>query len=410
MINKIKNRKILYIILSIVLILVCTLTMAYAVLSVTLNISGSAEVAASNWDIHFENINVTTGSSGSVPTIKDNTTVNFTTTLNMPGDYYIFTVDIVNDGSIDAMIDSIEKKPTLTTEQTKYINYVIEYENNDELNSKQLLESGSYVRLKVKVQYRKDITTSELPTTSTTLNLSFKVIYTQASENGITTITDNGSSALKVVSGDLNTQGSEICIGEECFYLINNDGVTVTMLAKYNLMVGNKVTSYELESSSAEYSSLENPTGIQNMDAKASVLENLEPMLPWYGTINFSSTNYWAENTTPYPKYVYNSNSVLYTYIENYKLYLENKNVNIDNARLISFEELETLKCDSVNRNCSDAPSLIYSTSYWTGSANDSNSLWYVLTNKNYLYFSDIHLIEFILGIRPVIELPLSEF
>ena len=107
MINKIKNRKILYIILSIVLILVCTLTMAYAVLSVTLNISGSAEVAASNWDIHFENINVTTGSSGSVPTIKDNTTVNFTTTLNMPGDYYIFTVDIVNDGSIDAMIYSI---------------------------------------------------------------------------------------------------------------------------------------------------------------------------------------------------------------------------------------------------------------------------------------------------------------
>ena len=39
----------------------------------------------------------------------------------------------------------------------------------------------------------------------------------------------------KIVSGDLNTVGSEICIGEECFYLMYNDGYNVTMFAKHNL-------------------------------------------------------------------------------------------------------------------------------------------------------------------------------
>ena len=52
------NRITLYIILSIVIILVFTLTVVYAVLSITLNISGNTEVTAASWNIHFNNIQV----------------------------------------------------------------------------------------------------------------------------------------------------------------------------------------------------------------------------------------------------------------------------------------------------------------------------------------------------------------
>lgn len=412
MMDKIKNRKILYVILSIILISIFTLTIAYAVLTVTLNISGSAEIAASNWNIHFENINVTTGSSGSIPIIKDNTTVNFSTTLNMPGDYYIFTVDVVNNGTIDAMIDSITKTPTLTADQAKYINYVIEYENGDTISAKQLVESGEYVRIKVKVQYRKDITTSDIPTSQTTLNLSFKVNYIQAAETDTTTVTDNGTYALKVVSGDLNTPGSEICIGEECFYLINNDGITVSMLAKYNLMVGNKVTGLDTMTGVSEYEKLETETGIQDASALGAVVNGMDAIFPFYGTFGFSTTTYWLESVTVYPQYVYNSNSEIYQYVESYKSYLETAGVDINAARLISIDELDSLKCNHSTKTCELAPSWVYSTSYWTGTADENNGIWYVVTNAYFNAFAGGYSMENmpIAGIRPVIDIPLSEF
>ena len=48
---------------------------------------------------------------------------------------------------------------------------------------------------------------------------------------------------IKVVSGDYDTVGSEICIDTECFYVISSDDTSVTMLSKYNLYVGNECTS-----------------------------------------------------------------------------------------------------------------------------------------------------------------------
>ena len=86
--------------------------------------------------------------------------------LKQPGDVYIFSVDIVNGGSIDAMIDSIEKMPTLTSKQAKYLNYTIEYQNREAINAKQLVEKNSSVRIKVKVEFRNDISASDLPSTS----------------------------------------------------------------------------------------------------------------------------------------------------------------------------------------------------------------------------------------------------
>ena len=314
------NRKTLYVILCIVLISVFSLTVAYSALNAVLNISGNAKVSSANWDIHLDNVKVTSGSvNGTTPSITSPTTATFSTTLNMPGDFYEFTIDVVNDGSIDAMIDSVTKEPTLTEAQAKYLNYIIEYQNGESINTKQLVAKNSFVRLKVKVEYRKDISASDLPTTSETLNLAFTVNYVQSDGTG-TSVPNNGESILKVVSGDLETVGSEIAIGDEHFY---NTGGKIAMLAKYNLEVGNVCTSL------SSCTPIDNPSGLQDASMIGSPSDSSYPR---YGMISFSTTNYWydgsglkSEYGTSYPAYVYNSNSTLYNYIENYKIYLESQ-------------------------------------------------------------------------------------
>ena len=122
------NSKILSIVLCVILVCVFTLTIAYAALSAVLTISGSAEVVASNWDIHLENARVISGSvSKNAPSINGNT-LSFNAHLDVPGDYYEFVVDVVNEGTIDAMIDSIVVTPTLTDSQKKYLKYEVKYQ------------------------------------------------------------------------------------------------------------------------------------------------------------------------------------------------------------------------------------------------------------------------------------------
>ena len=130
---------------------------------------------------NFDNIKLNEESTTSkTPTIIDSRTISFSTTLSKPGDFYEFTIDVINSGTIDAMIDGITKTPDLTDTQKKYLNYIVEYQNGTVISTKQLVSKNSYVRLKVKLEFRKDISVSDLPTQSETLNLSFKVNYIQS--------------------------------------------------------------------------------------------------------------------------------------------------------------------------------------------------------------------------------------
>ena len=389
-----RDRKTLYMILSIVLISIFSLTIVYAALSVTLNIQGNAQVVASSWDIHLDNIKVTSGSvSGTEPSITSPTTATFSTTLNMPGDFYEFTIDVVNDGSIDAMIDGVTKTPPLTTEQAKYLNYIIEYQNGESINTKQLVSKNSFVRLKVRVEFRKDVIASDLPTTSETLNLAFTVNYVQSDGSGSSVIS-NGMKVINVVSGTGTNTSDEVCIGEECFYVMYSDDTSITMLAKYNLYVGNECTS----SSCTAYG--DEATGKQDLNMVGLSSKGR----PYKGITAFSNTGYWKDTVSNYPAYVYNENSLLYSYVENYKTYLSTLGVTPSEARLITKEELETLGCSG--SSCTSAPSWVYATSYWSGSAYSSNFVWYIYGTG---YFSqDYYDIGVNFGCRPVITISRS--
>ena len=177
-----RKDKNIYLIL-IVVLLIC-ITIGYAVLNSTLNINGKSNISKNTWDIHFDNIKVTNGSVEAVklPSIEDSTTVGFEVALNLPGDFYEFTVDVVNSGTINAMIENIEKTTDLTQQQSKYLNYIIQYENGEEITTKQIVNSNESIKLKVRVEYKKDITSADLPANTETINFGFNVLYVQSND------------------------------------------------------------------------------------------------------------------------------------------------------------------------------------------------------------------------------------
>ena len=186
-----RNKKIDYLLL--LLLLVVGLSVGYALLQTTLTINGTSKIKGNTWDIHFANLQVTEGSvsigTGDVAAAiqSTNTDVTYTVTLNEPGDFYEFTVDAVNAGTIDGMIESVTSKlnnQPITT-LPAYLNYSVTYSDGVAISSNQYLKAGDSEKYKVRIEFKKDISSTDLPTTVQTLTLNFGVVYIQADENAV---------------------------------------------------------------------------------------------------------------------------------------------------------------------------------------------------------------------------------
>lgn len=123
-----KERKIKTLSLVAIILAVLGLTVAFAALSQTLTINGTASVDAATWDIHFANLSsVTTSGTASVttaPTIKDSvdgkkSTIigDYDVVLTKPLDGISFNFDVTNAGTIDAKLETLTKniKPVCTS-------------------------------------------------------------------------------------------------------------------------------------------------------------------------------------------------------------------------------------------------------------------------------------------------------
>ncbi len=172
-------------------LLLLGISLGYALLSSNLNIRGTTSLSSNTWNIHWSNLVVTsgsvTGTQVTTPaTIKTgNMEVEYSITLSTPGDFYEFTVDAVNEGSIDAMIESFSNKTyesNGTTEKNlpSYLNYTVTYSDGIALANKQKLAANTTEKIKVRVEFKRDIEASELPTTADTIVFKFNVVYVQA--------------------------------------------------------------------------------------------------------------------------------------------------------------------------------------------------------------------------------------
>ena len=102
-----KKRSSKSLMLALLLVVITCTTIGYALLNTTLTIKGNAKITAASWDIHFENIEMSTTENGSFVTepeiLDDQITIEtFDVELTAPGDSATIKVDIVNDGSLDA--------------------------------------------------------------------------------------------------------------------------------------------------------------------------------------------------------------------------------------------------------------------------------------------------------------------
>ena len=174
------------------LFLILFISVGYAILQSNLSITGTTSIQDSKWDIHWNNVVITEGSVSTSNADKatidsSKTTVNYNIVLDKPGDFYEFTVDAVNAGTIDGMIDVISSKLNNVeiTTLPAYLNYSITYSDGTPLQGNQLLAANSSETYKVRIEYKRDIQANQLPETTQTLNLSFSVTYKQADGNAI---------------------------------------------------------------------------------------------------------------------------------------------------------------------------------------------------------------------------------
>ena len=167
------------------LLVVIFIGIGYAFLSTNLEINGISIMKRSVWDLHFENIvddyeKAVIDIPASIS--RDRLSVNFEVTLNNPGDEYYFYVDVVNDGTIDVMLNNYLFSG-LSTEQEKLISTTLTYNDGVAVNKYDLLKENSFDTLKVSVKFREDIEVSDLPTTKSDFNLSLEVNFDQADSN-----------------------------------------------------------------------------------------------------------------------------------------------------------------------------------------------------------------------------------
>ena len=127
-----KTRKIKTLNLVALIVAVLGLTVAFAALSKTLTINGSASVDAASWDIKFVELSepIITGDASTTSTarISDSGVAieNIGVSLTKPGDSVEYTYKVRNNGTINAKLESILSNNMNITEMTEdnVMNYV----------------------------------------------------------------------------------------------------------------------------------------------------------------------------------------------------------------------------------------------------------------------------------------------
>ena len=165
----------------------------YAILQANLQINGIAKIQSNTWDIHFDNIQVNsnsvpigTGDSAAIIDPNNNCKVDFEVTLSVPGDFYEFTVDVVNAGTIDGMVGEFAKTLKINNEVVSevpdYLIYSITYEDDDQILSNHLLEAEQTISYKVRLEFSSNL--EELPD-AVSISSSFDAQYIQADSNAV---------------------------------------------------------------------------------------------------------------------------------------------------------------------------------------------------------------------------------
>lgn len=198
-----------------------------------------------------------------------------------------------------------------------------------------------------------------------------------------------------IVSGNVNTIGSEVACGDEHFYITSTDqeNNTVTMITKW--FVETKTNS---------------PKQTQDYESNKTIYSN---SAYWYDSANNSviSSNQALDYTEYEWIYAYDKNNqecIICNYIEAYKTYLISLGINVSEARLISYKEYKEIQSGSQKKwPLPPIPEGTTITNYWLGNAKNDKVV-YIWYRYNYGININAHEYNDYAGIRPVITIPMS--
>jgi len=196
-----------------------------------------------------------------------------------------------------------------------------------------------------------------------------------------------------IISGDGNNIGDEVDCAKERFQIAGFDNDNVLLFAKYNLLVGNTC------SSSTSCTAI--PTNTKGYGLQSNTALGWDfHSYPTIGTIAFSESVYWlgSNHKFIYPygsetdtlARIYDSNSIIYTYVENYKNLLIRKGIDVIDTKLFNWTEYASFR---------DETGESLRTTSWLDTANtDSRGILSTTGGGMYAYNNN-----YSVGIRPVI-------
>lgn len=224
------NRKHLKLI-SLILILIISIGFAYLTSSLVIN--GIIGYKGNTWNIYFDNIHMITNDvGGDKPTINNSkNTVDFSITFSEPGEVYKFSVDVVNDGTIDAMLSEI-LTTGINSSNSKYLSYTVKYYDDTELSVNDGIKAGTKTRLNVEVNYKYE--TDELAPVGDQ-DFSLKLTYVQASDNAVfkNSVVDSSNNNIFTINNaksnslsNLKIYGNSSQTTYQGYQLLKKDGLS----------------------------------------------------------------------------------------------------------------------------------------------------------------------------------------
>ena len=206
-----------------VMIIMCIailfMIVGYAAFSANLNINGTANIA-STWQVLFTKIEEVSKSNGvtikSTPTASG-TMATFDVAFTSPGDSIEYDITIKNNGTLDAVIDSIKTTDTGSDAIKFEISGVTEGDT---------LAKQATTKVKVKISYDSSVTTQP---TSLSRTLTLNIIYVQ---NVSYSITDKPTSSVDDSSDVVFRSEAKVVVAVPFLDTIDKVCVPVVNVAK----------------------------------------------------------------------------------------------------------------------------------------------------------------------------------
>ena len=188
-----KNKNFQTVIMGVLAAALLVMAVGYAaVFNQTLTINGTATAKAAKWDIHFDD-STYTESQNSVTATSHNigtTSMTYNVTLTKPGDFYEFTIDVVNAGTFDANLTTITITSSITAQQANYLTATFYYNGTAYaattgslsllLKAADANSSDDTAQAKVRIEYTQPNDSTVLPATDQQITYNVSLDYQQA--------------------------------------------------------------------------------------------------------------------------------------------------------------------------------------------------------------------------------------